>query len=38
MNKKQLNRIKRMESYLDETKLTLKELSRILEKYEKLEK
>lgn len=38
MNKKQLNRIKWMESYLDEAKLTLKELSRILEKYEKIEK
>ena len=38
MNKKQLNRIKRMESYLDEATLTVKELSRALEKYEKVAK
>ena len=38
MNKKQLNRIKRMESYLDEATLTLEELSLALEKYEKMEK
>jgi len=35
---KQLNRIKRMESYLGETALTVKELSLALEKYEKMEK
>ena len=38
MSKKQLNRIKRMESYLDEATLTVKELSRALEKYEKIAK
>ena len=38
MNKKQLNRIKRMESYLDEMTLAVKELSGALEKYEKFEK
>ena len=35
---KQLNRIKRMESYLDEAALAVKELSLALEKYEKMEK
>ena len=38
MNKKQLNRIKLMESYLDEATLTVKELSRALEKYENIAK
>ena len=35
---KQLNRIKRMESYLDEAALTVTELSLALEKYENIEK
>lgn len=35
---RQLNRIKRMESYLDEAALIVKELSAALEKYEKMEK
>ena len=34
---KQLNRIKRMESYLDAAEVAVKELSKALEKYEKLE-
>ena len=38
LDSKQLNRIKRMESCLDEAVLTVKELSLALEKYEKLEK
>ena len=38
LDSKQLNRIKRMESYLDEAALAVKELSLALEKYEKLEK
>ena len=38
LDSKQLNRIKRMESYLDEAALAVKELSLALEKYEKMEK
>ena len=37
-NNKQLDRIKRMESYLDEAEHAVKELSNALEKYEKMEK
>ena len=38
LSSNKLNRIKRMESYLDEAALAVKELSLALEKYEKIEK
>ena len=38
LDNKQLNRIKRMESYLDEAEIVVRELSTALEKYEKMEK
>ena len=37
LDNKQLNRIKRMESYLDEAEVAVKELASALEKYEKFE-